>query len=141
MRLSVPNKLAEEELLNPYYPELNSANQVVKTTLEQTIMDQLSVLEDDPRFYFDLTQNHLMIAVKYLINTRARPNGIVNANKLMQLAKIGTGSKREPILVEAYDSSRWLVLDGNSTTINAVYSGWMHLPCAISESSSEGSLA
>lgn len=119
--------------MNRTYPELNAVNQVTMKTLEQTIVDRLLVLQDDPRCYFNLDRKHVMIKVQHLINTRSRPTGIVNANKLMHLAKSGEGSKREPILVKSYDRVRWLVLDGNSTTINAVYSGWSHVPCAVTE--------
>ena len=136
-----PQGNMEEERMSHYYPELSSTNEVIQTELEQVIADQLSDLEDEPASYFDLTQSHVMIELKYLINTRARPSGIVNANKLMQLAKIGTGYKRDPIIVKAYGSGRWLVVDGNSTTINAVHSGWKQLPCAVTEGSPDGALA
>lgn len=113
------------------YPELNNETCVVTTTLDQSLEAQLSVLGDDPGSYFDLSVEHQMIDVANLIAIRARPNGIVNANKLMKLARIGEGSKRKPILVRPFDHNRWLVVDGNSTTINAIFSGWHYLPCTL----------
>lgn len=91
---------------------------------------KLQRLEDNPNLYFDLSQAHTLIPLPQLINTRAREKGIANANKLMQEAAKGTQAKRKPISVRSWDEKLWLVMDGNSTLVNARFSGWQAIPCA-----------
>lgn len=58
---------------------------------------------------------------------RARPEGIINANKYMKQAQEGTGGKREPISVVKV-GSKYKIMDGNSTYANAHHSKWNTLP-------------
>ncbi|WP_224393565.1 hypothetical protein [Ensifer adhaerens] len=97
--------------------------------LNEQIAAELTALPDDPALYFDLCGAHLLIPLDKLVNTRARDKGIVNANRHMQGGAKGNPKKRKPLTVRALDNALWLVVDGNSTLINARYSNWRAIPC------------
>ena len=73
------------------------------------------------------------VSVDSLDATRARPEGIANANKLMREAYEGKNSPREPISV-VKDGDRYKVMDGNSTYANAKQAGWKTMPVQIFKS-------
>ncbi|MCA2380115.1 hypothetical protein ATU3C_25600 [Agrobacterium genomosp. 3 str. RTP8] len=81
--------------------------------------------------YFDLSNDFLLIDTARLAASRARSSGITNANLYMREAAVGTGLKREPIEVEEAPEGQLVVVDGNSTLINAIYSKWPDLPCKL----------
>ena len=89
----------------------------------------LAILPDDPSLYFDLSEEHLLIPLEHLVNARARERGIVNANRHMLAAANGGQERRKPLTVRALSDELWLVVDGNSTLLNARYSNWRAVPC------------
>lgn len=106
---------------------------VGKIELSREIIANLVRLPDNPSLYFDLGEPHLLIPLQKLVNTRARERGIVNANRHMLAAAKGQGEKRKPLTVRALDNELWLVVDGNSTLLNARHSNWRAIPCWTSE--------
>ena len=97
-------------------------------TLDPGLLAGLTRLPHDPWAYFDNPPGTILLPVDRLINTRARPKGIRNANLFMSQAARGIKPRRAPVSVEERPDGLWLVRDGNSTTINALLSGWSHLP-------------
>jgi len=124
-----------EAVMNPrsrfFYWALVDDKGIVKLELSAEIVGVLERLPEQTEAYFDVSGEHEMLAVGSLVNIRARPNGILNANNLMMAAYHDDGDRREPISVRLLGDGRWLVLDGNSTTINALFSGWSIVPCRI----------
>lgn len=80
-------------------------------------------LPEDPSRFFKGSDLQLF-PLKDLRPTRARPQGIKDANRLMWLAYWGVQSKREPISLQAHEDGTYSVQDGNSTFANAELSGW-----------------
>lgn len=116
---------------NVFYWVIDDKIGLVQCQLDPGIVFQLTKLPEKAEAYFDVSIDHEMLLLTDLVNTRARPGGILSANKLMLSAFNDVGKPRAPILVQPYDQHRWLVIDGNSTTINALYSGWYKVPCTI----------
>ncbi len=117
----------EEMLLK--YPTLRPDGAVVEIELNHDIAATLARLPDDPSLYFDLGEPHLLIPLEQLVNARARERGIVNANRHMLAAAQGNQEKRKPLTVQSLDNALWLVVDGNSTLLNARHSKWRAIPC------------
>jgi hypothetical protein len=97
--------------------------------LDPTVAAALKPLEYDRERYFLLEARTLTLPVSLLVASRARPDGIANANAKMREAYNGRRPRRRPITVRALANGRWLVIDGNSTFVNALHSGWRDLPC------------
>lgn len=90
----------------------------------------LGALPYDHHRYFVLGPSTLVLPMTMLRASRARPQGIVNAFKLMGAASKGDVPRRLPLLVtQDATSSDWLIVDGNSTAIVAFLVGWPDLPC------------
>ncbi len=49
----------------------------------------------------------------------------------MREAALGSRSKRAPVEIEATTDGQLIVVDGNSTLINALYSNWPDRPCRL----------
>ncbi|KSV78200.1 hypothetical protein N182_21190 [Sinorhizobium sp. GL2] len=113
------------------YPALRPDGAVVEIEFNQEIAATLARLPDDPSLYFDLSQPHLLIPLGQLVNARARERGIVNANRHMVAAAKGSLEKRKPLTVQSLGNELWLVVDGNSTLLNARHSGWRAIPCCM----------
>ncbi|MGN7737762.1 hypothetical protein [Sinorhizobium sp. Sb3] len=111
------------------YPTLRPDGAVVEIKLDQDIAATLARLPDDPSLYFDLGEPHLLIPLEQLVNARARERGIVNANRHMLTAAKGNQEKRKPLTVQSLDNALRLVVDGNSTLLNARHSKWRAIPC------------
>jgi hypothetical protein len=111
------------------YPTLRPDGAVVEIKLDQDIAATLARLPDDPSLYFDLGEPHLLIPLEQLVNARARERGIVNANRHMLAAAQGNQEKRKPLTVQSLDNALRLVVDGNSTLLNARHSKWRAIPC------------
>lgn len=88
-------------------------------------------LPEDPWKYFKKIPGTIMVAVSKLDTTRARPKGIKNAEKYMQLAYDGEHDVRKPITVRKKDGGRYDVVDGNSTTAIAKKNGWKKIPATL----------
>ncbi len=113
------------------YPTLQPDGAVVEIEFNQEIAATLVLLPDDPSLYFDLSEPRLLIPLEQLVNARARERGIVNANRHMVAAAKGNQEKRKPLTVQSLGNELWLVVDGNSTLLNARYSNWRSIPCCI----------
>jgi hypothetical protein len=100
-------------------------------SIPHDIVSQLSALPYDHTSYFDLGGNYELLATDRLVASRARPEGIVNANKFMSMAASGHMGKRAPISVGTLEGALIAVIDGNSTFINALLSGWPDIPSAL----------
>ncbi|HEV7323301.1 MAG TPA: hypothetical protein VGO04_32255 [Ensifer sp.] len=111
------------------YPTLQPDGAVVESQLNREIAATLVRLPDDPSLYFDLSEPHLLIPLEQLVNARARERGIVNANRHMLAAAKGNQEKRKPLTVQSLGNELWLVVDGNSTLLNARHSRWRAIPC------------
>lgn len=85
----------------------------------------------DPMRYFLPSPEAVAIALRDLVVSRARPEGIANAARLMRAAFQGTHPRRSPISVRRLAEGDYLVEDGNSTVLNAVASAWPSLPCIV----------
>ncbi|MBW0368400.1 hypothetical protein [Ensifer adhaerens] len=119
----------KSEEISLKYSALRPDGAVVEIEFNQEIAASLARLPDDPSLYFDLSQPHLLIPLQQLVNARARERGIVNANRHMVAAAKGNQEKRKPLTVQSLGNELWLVVDGNSTLLNARYSGWRAIPC------------
>lgn len=95
----------------------------------------ITALHDEPSAYFHVTKDTPMIPLERLSVTRARPEGIAHAAKLMAKAAYDGGEKRVPIDVERDPNKpgHFKVVDGNSTTNIAMRNGWKALPVVIHE--------
>lgn len=108
----------------------NAEGVIELLTLDASVLSQLGYLPEHPERYFDLSTAHESVAIERLVANRARSSGIISANSLMQQAAAGLLTKRAPISIENLNANLDLVVDGNSTFINAVLSGWSAIPCA-----------
>lgn len=113
------------------YNLLTEDGSVLSETFDSALCAELPSLPEDPWAYFEKPAGTRMVPTDRLINSRARPKGIRNANRLMQAAARGETARRAPISVAARPDGYWLVLDGNSTTLNALLSGWRAIPAIV----------
>ncbi|RDL47587.1 hypothetical protein BLJAPNOD_05683 [Ensifer sp. M14] len=113
------------------YSALQPDGAVVAIEFNQEIAATLVRLPDDPSLYFDLSEPHLLIPLEQLVNARARERGIINANRHMVAAAKCNLEKRKPLTVQSLDNDLWLVVDGNSTLLNARLSSWRAIPCCM----------
>ena len=89
-----------------------------------------SDLPYDPDKYFDLRLNCIAVSLEQLAITRARPKGVSSAAGIMRQCLAGKHPKRKPITIEPNEGAPgWIVVDGNSTVLNAWASGWRDIPC------------
>ncbi len=102
---------------------LRELRAVIKEAIEER-------LPEDPWSYFVQVAGTIMVPVDKLATTRARPEGIANAERYMRMASRGEMEKRKPISVKrgAPGTEDWIVLDGNSTTAIAKKNGWKTIP-------------
>ena len=92
-------------------------------SLDPTLSGSLKKLPEGLDLYFDRTPESREFEMQLLVATRVREDGVLNANKLLTLAREKRTSKRAPIKVRAF-GSRFAIVDGNSTFVNAKFSGW-----------------
>ena len=88
-------------------------------------------LPEDPWRYFTRDSRTVLIPLKNLVSTRARPAGIASANDKMYMAYHGNGGKRKPISVSLVPGGKYLIEDGNSTYANAVSNDWDSIPAIV----------
>jgi len=99
-----------------------------KMELNQEIAAALASLPDDPSLYFDHGEAHLLFPLEQLVNVRVLERGIISANRYMLASARGKQEKRKPLTVHALGSRLSLVVDGNSTLLNARHSNWRAVP-------------
>ena len=83
--------------------------------------------------YFKPDELALNLPATQLIATRARLEGLENAAGLMRRAAAGEIDRRAPLDVRPYRDGLFLVLDGNSTFLTGLASGWPDFPCRLVE--------
>lgn len=120
----------EAEGMSPRYLALGPNGAIAAIELNRELAALLSRLPDNPALYFDLGEPHVMIPLEQLVNARARESGIINANRHMLVAA-SRKVKRKPLTVRPLENELWLVVDGNSTLLNARHSKWRVIPCCI----------
>lgn len=85
-------------------------------------------LPDEPEKFFNMeAEGAVSVPMDRLVPVRARPKGVLNANKFMMDAYEGTAAVRKPLDLKANKDGTFTVLDGNSTFANAARSGWSHI--------------
>jgi hypothetical protein len=99
--------------------------------LDALIHEALIVLPYNHDAYFILEEGHFLVSLSSLAASRARARGITGASRLMQQAAKGLRKKRLPIAVRAIPNFGFMVVDGNSTYLNAVISEWPDIPCVL----------
>lgn len=113
------------------YRLLNEQGNVEFVSLNQWLDSDLQCLPDEPARYFEQHPWSLLVPVSKLINSRARPKGIRNANRYMREAFDGSRALRAPIMIGEFTEDLWVVKDGNSTVINAIIFNWLAVPCLV----------
>ena len=84
-----------------------------------------------PERYFELNVPSAPIRLENLVLSRVRPRGVANAANLMRASFEGKHPKRRPVSVRQLRHPLFLVVDGNSTVINARSSHWPDIPCQL----------
>lgn len=85
----------------------------------------------DLDLYFTSPPGAVDLPLESLSPTRARPEGIRNAARLMDLAALGSHPRRAPLSVRPRPGGGWDVLDGNSTFAIARERGWPTIRCLV----------
>lgn len=116
------------------FPFLTPEGEVKYNRIDRTILEKLKLLPADHERYFMTGPTTQYLPVSKLVFSRARPEGIANANVLMEEAAVGNRSRRGPIRVRERGDGRWEVIDGNSTALNALFSGWSDIPADVDHS-------
>jgi ParB-like chromosome segregation protein Spo0J len=88
-------------------------------------------MPEDPSRYFTNPPGTRMFNLSELVATRARPEGIANAEKFMRRAYAGKTPRRAPIAVYPNGDGTYSVADGNSTLATARAHGWQRIPAIV----------
>lgn len=102
--------------------------------LTDEIVNSMISLEGAVEDFFDLeSYNVTYVRCEHVWISRARTVGILNANKLMLSAKNGTVPRRAPIQVKRHETKpdKFVVVDGNSTFINLIFSNYDKVPVIV----------
>jgi hypothetical protein len=121
------NQIAGKRLV----PTLAPSGGVVEVEIDLGAMGAAIDLPYAPERYFHLPAGCVTMPLARLVMTRARAKGVANAGRLMLAAYEGRQERRAPVSVQPLPDGRFLVLDGNSTTLTALASGWTDIPCSI----------
>jgi hypothetical protein len=113
------------------FPILGADGEVKYNRIDPLLLETLKPLPFQHDRYFVRGPATTFLPVSMLVFSRARPEGIANANVLMREAAAGLHSRRAPICVRELDDGRWHVIDGNSTALNALLSGWPDIPADV----------
>jgi hypothetical protein len=115
------------------FPILTSEREVKYHRIDPAVLKSFKPLPLQHHQYFVIGPTAKYVLVSRLVFSRARPEGIANANALMREAAAGRCSRRAPISVRELDDGRLCVTDGNSTAMNALLSGWPDIPADIDQ--------
>src|SRR5262245_59403230 len=88
-------------------------------------------LPENHEDYFDMPPGTQTISLDAMKPMRARPEGIANAARYMNGARLGLTAKRGPITLQDDGDGTYTVLDGNSTYATAKKFGWTGLPAIV----------
>lgn len=100
----------------------------LKQYLFQTLDDDNKLPNGHAR-YFTSPHGVFLVPIAHLVLGRVRDGAVERANALMRQAYDGQIAARPPVDVRRLADQRWLVVDGNSTCMNAIISGWPDIPC------------
>jgi hypothetical protein len=114
------------------FPILTVDGEVNYYQLDQNLANSLVPLPYQHDRYFVIGPATIFLPTAALIFTRVRPTGVLNANTLMLEAAAGKREARKPISVRAFGNGKWQIVDGNSTAVNGLTSGWSDIPAEIS---------
>jgi len=89
------------------------------------------LVPEDPSKYFTHPPGSRMFNLTDLVATRARPEGIANAEKFLRRAYDGKFPRRAPISVYPNGDGTYSVADGNSTLTTARAHGWKRIPAVV----------
>ena len=81
--------------------------------------------------YFKKTEDSQLVSLDSISAIRARPKGIRNARKFMELSQKGQYDKRAPISLKDNGDGSYSILDGNSTFAVAKEKGWASIPARV----------
>jgi len=118
----VPDQQSETVVLIPIWTDEGIQTRRI------AVSPALELLPYDHAAYFDMDADHELILTSRLLATKPEGKGIANANIYMRQAANGEKSKRDPILVEDR-GGQLVVIDGNSTFTNGIFSDWHDIPC------------
>jgi hypothetical protein len=107
-----------------------SFNQIDSATFESFV--ELPLQHDR---YFIVGPATVFVEMSRLVFSRARAEGVANANNLMREAAAGHTTRRKPITLRPLPDGRLQVVDGNSTAINGLLSDWYDIPAEFESSS------
>jgi hypothetical protein len=99
--------------------------------LDEGIAEKLLKLPFAPHRFFLLPDDAVFVPAARLALSRCRPDGVLHANEFMMKAYRNEIAKRAPVSVRPLGRGRFEVLDGNSTTVNCLFSGWAAIPVTI----------
>jgi hypothetical protein len=116
------------------FPIMTADGEVKYNCLSREILESIETLPLQHDRYFVIGPTAIYPQISQLVFRRARPEGVANANALMREAAAGQVDRRAPIRVRSLKDGRWLVIDGNSTGINALFSDWPDIPAEIERS-------
>lgn len=102
----------------------------IETDLEAERLGEID-LDDEPRLYFDQTEDSYLMPVSMITPIRAREQGIANSKINMRKAAQGLMNKRKPLSVIPNEDGTFTLADGNSTYAVAIQQGWNSLPVRI----------
>ena len=105
-----------------YTPEEEAAWQQRQKLLAETPTPK--TLPEDQDLYFLSPPGSVEVDLSKLTPMRARPEGIENAAKYMDLARQGKIPRRKPVSLKQHEDGTYTVLDGNSTYAIATKYGW-----------------
>jgi hypothetical protein len=105
----------------------NLENKDVRRILSMPAPTELPENHED---YFILNlPGTIIVPIDKLIPTRARPQGIANAEKFMNASRLGEKKiEREPLSISDNGDGTYNIEDGNSTYATAVKFGWKTIP-------------
>jgi hypothetical protein len=116
------------------FPIMTPGGEVKYHPLSHEVLESIETLPLQHDRYFVIGPAAIFPQISQLVFSRARPDGVANANTLMREAAAGHRDRRAPIRVRSLKDGRWLVIDGNSTAINALFSDWPDIPAEIEQS-------
>lgn len=110
---------------------LDEAGRLSETELDVVGWGVSESLPYAPEKYFLECPDRICVRMEDLVLTRARSVGVSNASIKMREAYDGTLPRREPISVSLHPAGFYVVNDGNSTVVNAMFSRWPDIPCML----------
>lgn len=113
---------------------------VAEKTLSRAITVRLRKLPFRPARYFDLSKSHENVPTKTLLIAQAVDERIIGALAWMTDAAANKVKRRQPISLRK-EGKRFVILDGSSTCLIALFSDWPTIPCVVDDVPATGANA